>query len=648
MPVEFAGVDLLLEDPSAELREFQDSWQRLLDTTFFTTPPTALKEVARLSNRAPGRIAPPRPNYPPEPKVRINELYWPTGAARWARGIFLADTPAKDAVESVVQLGGTISGKLKITDEDLGASGTTIEVDMFMLPPRPVSSRSIEEEDGERIFWLLPLVDQRWYWQQTVIETLTVTTSSSWADVYDSIQTALGITISDDAVPSEYLIPDPTQLSRFCDNAAVLLDAVAHSVGQRIVIKLDGTVEAINWTNSKTRFDGNLDSIDFDQVAGDQFNDQRGDIPEKVAVCFPKLAEHVHDCDGEVHRVENDLAELADLEFEDTDLKSGQIKTIHSTAYANFTGGSPANSSALDSLAEKIAVDFGRSLQRRQDRTFVSLVLWEPTGYDDHSLFALGPLRDEGRYHAWTRIQSAPYNFGTIAQLSQDSSISLLDRFFQIGKADAFISAGGSGTISIFDGTAGSETDTGLNVTAFDWLEAGAVGGSEVHLWFNCEVGAWYFKRLQEIKKPSVFAHRNSSNQNVPSGTTATVILDTSIHSDPEALISIAANEVDINDTGFFHFSIMVPYQHTVAGAGLNPNIFVEEGGAEIEAALETKTTSPAAYEAASFDFTRKIITAGNDYRIRFTAPASGTWDILGGGAGVPNARIDVHKVRDL
>ncbi len=233
-----------------------------------------------------------------------------------------------------------------------------------------------------------------------------------------------------------------------------------------------------------------------------------------------------------------------------------------------------------------------------------------------------------------------------IIDLSNRASPSTLSDGFKIGKSDSTISAGGNGTISIWGGTPGSETDTGANLTAYDWFGTGARTGQKVQLWFNLLVGVWYFSISPGTK--SIFAHRNSSNQVVTSGTTANVIFDTSVHSDPESKITIASNVITISDDGFFHFSIAVPWSHSTAGTDLNPQVFVDENGTEIEAALETTSTSPPAYEAATFDFTHKIDTSGSTYRVRFTAPGVGTWTIIGGGAGVPNARIDIHKVRDL
>lgn len=63
-----------------------------------------------------------------------------------------------------------------------------------------------------------------------------------------------------------------------------------------------------------------------------------------------------------------------------------------------------------------------------------------------------------------------------------------------LGKLDGILSQGGSQTVSVWAGAAGSEADTGWNVTAYDWLmKSGATAiasGKKVKLdWIG---NAWY------------------------------------------------------------------------------------------------------------------------------------------------------------
>ena len=49
----------------------------------------------------------PTPNYPAPPIPRINTLYWPTGATRWATGLFLTNGEELKKILSVTYSDGS-------------------------------------------------------------------------------------------------------------------------------------------------------------------------------------------------------------------------------------------------------------------------------------------------------------------------------------------------------------------------------------------------------------------------------------------------------------------------------------------------------------------------------------------------------------
>jgi hypothetical protein len=104
---------------------------------------------------------------------------------------------------------------------------------------------------------LLTLVDERFYWWFKSAEIEVTGGTTTWAELYAAIGTALGITITADEVPAAYLKP-PTALTSRHDALPVLLDAVASSVGQRVVRRLDGSVLALNSTSSRQVVNANL------------------------------------------------------------------------------------------------------------------------------------------------------------------------------------------------------------------------------------------------------------------------------------------------------------------------------------------------------------------------------------------------------
>lgn len=182
------------------------------------------------------------PMLPPGP-VQVGRLHWPQGASRFATASYVLSTEDLAAIRSQVYEGSGLVGAPLVISEDGG--GLQVEADMWMLPPRPLAQ--IGSESG---LWLLSLADDRWRWWWVAS---TIGTESTWADLYDAIGTALGVTITADAVASAYLNP-PSDLSANYPALPILLDAVATSVGQRVTRAFDGTVRAINAATARSQW----------------------------------------------------------------------------------------------------------------------------------------------------------------------------------------------------------------------------------------------------------------------------------------------------------------------------------------------------------------------------------------------------------
>jgi len=185
---------------------------------------------------------PMSPHLPPGP-VHVGRLHWPWGASRFATASYVVSTPDLDAIRAqCYRTSGLTGAALKIEEGD---GGITVEADMWMLPPRPLAQ--IGSDPG---LWLMSLVDDRWRWWWVAS---TIGEESTWADLYDTIGTALGVTITPDTVSDDYLTP-PTDLAVNYPALPVLLDAVAGSVGQRITRGFDGTVRAIGHGTARTQW----------------------------------------------------------------------------------------------------------------------------------------------------------------------------------------------------------------------------------------------------------------------------------------------------------------------------------------------------------------------------------------------------------
>lgn len=410
----------------------------------------------------------PLPNYPAPPAIGVNQLYWPQGASRWAFGHFLM---AKSDAEAL---------SLRTTPYILKVGGAdgVINISLYLLQSRPLSAGT-----GERLE-LVTLVDERYFWHFRA--TADADPPATWDAAFTAIKGDLGISFTNPTISADYLIPDATELSRRASNAAVMFDAIAHSVGCRVVRHLDATVEVITASDSTTRLNDQKNK--WTKMAGAVFGDTL--LPENVSVSFAKWPKN---CAGEAGGVYIDTAAAPG----EAETVAGTEKIVHSTAKADVSDdfdADPDNKTELDTLAAKIGSDYYDWAATHFDISLQGIVHWLPTGFDDHILLsfrkefdcgvkATADLDDEGLpvvgmakiydYTRSTRVQSLPPNFGVEYQLSQDSGVDTTEEDYGeivLGKMDANLSDGGSATMSIWSGDAGSETDSTDNVTVNDWL----------------------------------------------------------------------------------------------------------------------------------------------------------------------------------
>lgn len=269
----YGDVDLLV--PSDEIPP--EMWQLWLDV---------IESTFTLSDLYPFALPPPRVSlstigwptpwdYRRDPQVRLNTLYWPTGASRWAYATFLvAEQELEDIRELAYEDDVYTALTLSLDDgtgEDEADESHTVETDLFMLPAIPIAPQKVTEisgsethensglkkwrlprstrtlartdggPDGTEPCYLLPLVDERYFWWMRAANITLTEGTTTWATLYSSIATGLGISLTVESVNSAYLKPPAEFQSRY-EYLPLLLDAVAHSVGQRVVRKLDGTV----------------------------------------------------------------------------------------------------------------------------------------------------------------------------------------------------------------------------------------------------------------------------------------------------------------------------------------------------------------------------------------------------------------------
>lgn len=437
----------------------------------------------------------PIPNWPPRPRLRLNQLYWPTGATRWALGIFLVDAETVDKLS-----GGAGSARtFKMYDGVQDA----FEAEMYALPPRPITVEVNETEEAR--LYLLPLVDVRYYWQFQHAESITLDDESDWTLSGDLDIASKFDAIEESDVEDAYGIPDADEMARDYENAAAILDAVAWSTGRRVVRWPDGTIKMESPADAEEQLDANIEELTpWFEIAGGEFTP--GPVPAEVWVAFPKLVDHIP-VSTKLYKVAKtptgDAAEIPTVD--------GTHHTVHSTAWARIDlvadiDSTPANDSFLDALAAQLAEDYYAWRTRVFDRTFQGVKAWQPTGFDDHTLYTFGAEVDpagEKPDHLVrmvnTRVVSLPSSCAAANNLSQDAENVVL-RDMQLVIATEQITRTTAGTCNVVRETSGgyellkdvNDVQVTVEVRAYALQTAGAVANNTaLYVFGNTATGRW-------------------------------------------------------------------------------------------------------------------------------------------------------------
>lgn len=351
----------------------------------------------------------------PKPPPRLNQFYYPCGAGSWAEGYFLLDE-----VGYQQYLASYASGAFAAPFVMMDGSGQGITTNLYALSARPLNKVQVAvdaEGDLPPGFYLLHLVDERYWWQfqDVAVQPLTSTT---WAGMYTALAGLLGITLTNDTIPSAYLQPClDCALDAQSSNAAVILDAVASNCGQTIVRAYDGTYTASSNSTHNTTFAANLLDFPSWMAGGDLFASGSAALnallPASVVVAFPKFSQGVAvNCRsnrypfglqaGDFYTVSTAISAVSGY----SGLTGKGTKYFHDTAAALFTlptDSTPTNNTTLQALALQIAQDYYDGLFGGDDRVYGSIVEWQPEGFHD-LLFTYSKTRFS------TRVRRMPFN----------------------------------------------------------------------------------------------------------------------------------------------------------------------------------------------------------------------------------------------
>lgn len=474
--ISYAGVELLLDNPAGEVQAWLDQFLPLDDLRL-----VADWSTARL-NQAGSVI--PLPNYSQPVRPLLNSWYRPTGASRWSFGLFLATTEKKDEILSNTAVSLNSHAPLVIQSSAPGYTGTAVTEEVYLLPPRPISA----EINDPNALWILPLVDLRYFWQFVTYNF--APGGSTWDSGLAALETILGLLDLDvDSVSSDYGRVDPVTTSRSV-NAAVMLDAMAHSVGLRFLFNYrppnafaasnHGTYKLANWTSSRSILTRNLSQAYMGALQSGTVTAadlHKGIVfPASVSIEFRRWANGIVD-ETDVYTISKTSASINGT---GTPTNPTLIKTIQTTALANFTtgGSDPDNLTECTALALKIATDYYASLYWIQDSVYAGIQPWEESGFDDYVQYTIGRVLPDGTYTYQTRVHTVPFNYGIDRMLHSFSDVHEYVEDQIVGELDGSLSATGTQTLSVFEGD--PLADSGRNVTVTEVSGFTASGGDVI------------------------------------------------------------------------------------------------------------------------------------------------------------------------
>jgi hypothetical protein len=417
MGLTFAEQPLLL-DWKDQIRDYLDRYvPQAFHTLFCPTPPAFTNGEWVPKHHIRAHVGIPYANWTPPTDLRLNTLYWPSGASRWGYGLFLADSARMDKIKAKLLADGQ-DQMLRFTTDHWPKWETALDVKMRMLAPIQLPTGP---GHGDQLY-LVPLVDQRWFWQWRDAGSLEIEEDDTWLQLFAQLEHQLDATMITDWPDGQFYQPNITEFCRSYHNAAMLLDAAAWSTGMRVSVGFDGTVHVKDPTLDSFRLGKNQETVDF--VAGGKTTTYHNQLPNHIRIVFPRSDDQGIDVDpdGRVYALTYAVKDILTLIAgpgkpalevrEGPYMPDGTCETYFTSMVANFAVDGefvpavPWNRQFMLYLAEKASthiVEWRR--HHAYDQAFPGLELWTPTGFDDWIEIHFDPETPV------TRVRSMPYNW---------------------------------------------------------------------------------------------------------------------------------------------------------------------------------------------------------------------------------------------
>lgn len=295
---------------------------------------------------------------------RVGSLLWPVGASRWAEAWVLAD---EDQLALIQQVTGTAALTAAYLEIGLAAE---VKALMYMLPPRPLTGLP-----GARRLWLIPLVDDRYFWGRDLTDPDAEPTDPTLAEWLEHVIGLLPATVTATVpdLPDAYEASDvPCRLGGLPSRLPGLIDQAAGHTGVRCLVPLDWSQLPVTFPGATAAWDAATQQTALKDIrAGGLARDPELLLPSSYEVLFRKEETGLDRAAG--HREE--VSYLGGSEAHQQDLYSAAVAVY---GLAGITNGT-----SIAALAQQLVEDWAAWQRVGRDIHFPTVLAIVPDATGD-------------------------------------------------------------------------------------------------------------------------------------------------------------------------------------------------------------------------------------------------------------------------
>lgn len=190
----------------------------------------------------------------PRPPVELNAWSWGPGAGNFSESWWLASRDQADAIRDAALGDGGLGPPRPVTlamDAPGQLSAEVLRAQVYLaMPPVPIRRVTMDDGTFDNGAYLLCCVDVRFFlWQVPCPDFQIDEYSRTWANVLDLVATTLAglptpVTLAYDTPDPAYRLP-PKALNLKDQALPPVLDAVAASLGMKVILTYDGDLKLI-------------------------------------------------------------------------------------------------------------------------------------------------------------------------------------------------------------------------------------------------------------------------------------------------------------------------------------------------------------------------------------------------------------------